>query len=186
MGNSDSVGLFIDPFHDQRTGYYFALNAGGVQFDAVSSEDNAGSEDSDIHDRTWDGIWQSAVMLEKWGWSAEFVIPFKTIRLPKAATQVWGLNLRRSIPRKHEAAYWNAVSRFDDTMRPSKSGTLTGLADLHVGHSLELVPFFSTTYRRAPWQPESQATDLNGGLDLRYGLSANLRGRKSHSGISAR
>jgi hypothetical protein len=93
MGNSDSVGLFIDPFHDKRTGYYFALNAGGVQYDAVSSEDSAGSEDNSIHDSTWDGVWHSAVTLEPWGWSAEFVIPFKAIRLPKAASQIWGLNL---------------------------------------------------------------------------------------------
>ncbi|HSS96085.1 MAG TPA: DUF5916 domain-containing protein, partial [Terriglobales bacterium] len=176
-GNSDSVSLFIDPFDDKRTGYYFSLSAGGVQFDALSSEDNSNSDDdtfSRINDSTWDGIWHSAAVVTDWGWSAEIVIPFKAIRLPKTKTQVWGLNLRRGIPRKHEVAYWSAVSRFDDTMRPSKSGTLTGLGDVHVGHALELIPFFSTTYRRAPWQPDSQGTDLNGGLDLRYGLAANL------------
>ena len=176
-GNSDSVSLFIDPFHDMRTGYYFSVSAGSVQFDALSSEDNSSSDDSPfsrIHDSTWDGIWQSAARLEEWGWSAEFVIPFKSVRLPRASTQVWGLNLRRSMPRKHEVAYWNAVSRFDDTMRPSKSGTLTGLDGLHVGHALELIPFITTKYRRAPWQPESAGTDLSGGLDVRYGLAANL------------
>jgi len=176
-GNSDSVSLFIDPFHDMRTGYYFSVSAGSVQFDALSSEDNSSSDDSPfsrIHDSTWDGIWQSAARLEEWGWSAEFVIPFKSVRLPRASTQVWGLNLRRSMPRKHEVAYWNAVSRFDDTMRPSKSGTLTGLDGLHVGHALELIPFITTKYRRAPWQPESAGTDVSGGLDVRYGLAANL------------
>ena len=176
-GGSDSVSLFIDPFHDKRTGYYFSVSAGGVQFDALSSEGNSSSDDSPfnrIHDGTWDGIWQSAVALEEWGWSAEFVIPFKAIRLPRTAIQVWGLNLRRSIPRKQEVAYWNAVSRFDDTMRPSKSGVLTGLDGLHVGHALELVPFFTTGYRRAPWQPESAGTNVSGGLDVRYGLAANL------------
>jgi len=176
-GNSDSVSVFIDPFHDKRTGYYFSLSAGAVQFDAVSSEDNSNSEGEPfdrIHDSTWDGIWRSAVTLEEWGWSAELVIPFKAIRLPKAAEQVWGLNLRRSIPRKHEVAYWSAVSRFDDTMRPSKSGIMSGLDDLHVGHALEMIPFFSTTYRRAAWQPDSDETKFTGGLDLRYGLAANL------------
>jgi hypothetical protein len=176
-GNSDSVGLFIDPFHDKRTGYYFGLSAGGVQFDALSSEDNSNSDDnpfSRIHDSTWDGIWQSAVMLEEWGWSAELVIPFKAIRLPRAEAQIWGLNMGRNIPRKNEVAYWNAVSRFDGTMRPSKSGTLTGLDGLHVGHALELIPFFSTTYRRASWQRGSEGTTLNGGIDVRYGLAANL------------
>ncbi len=176
-GNSDSVSIFIDPFHDRRTGYYFAVSAGGVQFDALSTEDNSNSDESPfdrIHDSTWDGIWFSAVSLESWGWSAEIVIPFKSIRVPRAAQQVWGLNLRRSIPRKHETVYWSAVTRFDDTMRPSKSGTMTGIENPHTGHDLELIPVFTTKYRRAPWQPQLAGTDVTGGLDLRYGLAANL------------
>jgi Domain of unknown function (DUF5916) len=87
---------------------------------------------------------------------------------------VWGLNLRRRITRKNETAYWQAVSRFDDTMRPSKSGTMNGLENLHAGHDLELIPFFSTNYRWASWQPELAGASSTAGLDMRYSIAPNL------------
>jgi hypothetical protein len=175
--NSDSVDILLDTFRDRRTGYYFSLNARGVQFDAISNEGsnrNDGDAFSRIHDSTWDGIWHSAASLESWGWSAEVVIPFKSIRISRAEEQVWGVNLSRTIVRKNESAYWVAVTRFDQTMRPSKAGVLTGLQEIHVGRNLELIPFFSTKYRRASWQPGLDGMNANGGLDARYGVAANL------------
>ena len=62
--NSDSVNIFLDPFGDRRTGYFFSLNVAGGQFDALVSEASG-------IDGTWDGIWESATRLESWGWSAE-------------------------------------------------------------------------------------------------------------------
>jgi hypothetical protein len=175
--NSDSVDIFLDTFHDRRTGYYFSVNARGIQFDATSNEggnNQNGDNFSRVHDSTWDGIWQSAAALQPWGWSAEVVIPFKSMRISRAAEQVWGLNLSRTIVRKYETAYWEAVTRFDSTMRPSKAGTMEGLENLHIGRNLELIPFFGTKYRRARWQPEHAGTSFNGGLDARYGLASNL------------
>jgi hypothetical protein len=46
LDGSDSVSFFIDPFHDHRTGYYFAVSAAGGQFDAISNEDNTNSDES--------------------------------------------------------------------------------------------------------------------------------------------
>ena len=46
---SDSVNIFLDPFGDRRTGYWFSINARGVQFDALLSEASG-------MDPTWDGI----------------------------------------------------------------------------------------------------------------------------------
>ena len=176
---SDSVDILIDTFHDRRTGYYFSVNSRGIQFDAISNEtssNNNGDQFSRVHDGSWDGIWYSAAALHDWGWSAEIAIPFKSVRLPRAGNQVWGLNLNRSIVRKNEIAYWQAVPRFDGTMRPSKAGTMTGIDGVHVGRDLELIPYFSTKYRGSPWLPGFDGASVNGGLDARYGLTQNLTG----------
>jgi uncharacterized protein DUF5916/cellulose/xylan binding protein with CBM9 domain len=174
---SDSVDIFIDTFHDRRTGYYFSVNSRGIQFDAISNETRS-NQDADpfssVHDGTWDGIWFSAAVLQEWGWSAEIAIPFKSIRLPRQTTQTWGLNLNRSIVRKNEIASWQAVTRFDATMRPSKSGTMTGIENVHVGRDLELIPYLSTKYRSSRWLPKFDGPSANGGLDARYGLTQNL------------
>lgn len=171
--NSDSVNILIDTFNDRRTGYFFSINSRGIQFDATTNE-GSGREGWEIHDDTWDGIWQSAASLEPWGWSVEVVIPFKSIRLPRNAEQLWGLNLGRDIVRKDENAYWTAVTRFDATMKPSKAGAMQGLENVRVGHNLELIPFITGRYRRTDWQPELNGAKGNAGLDARYGLSSNI------------
>ena len=177
LTRSDSVDVFIDTFHDRRTGYYYSVNARGIQFDAVSNETSSNNgEDlfSRVHDGTWDGVWYSAAVIEDWGWSAEIAIPFKSIRLPRESVQTWGLNLNRTIVRKNESAFWQAVTRFDGAMRPSKAGTMTGIENVHVGRDLELIPYFSTKYRSSPWLPKFDGASANAGLDARYGVTQNL------------
>lgn len=171
--NSDSVDILIDTFLDRRTGYFFSINSRGIQFDAITNE-GSGKTGWEIHDSTWDGIWESAAAIEPWGWSAEVVIPFKSIRLPHSADQVWGVNLAREIVRKNENAYWAAVTRFDETMKPSKAGLMDGLENVSVGRNLELIPFISSKYRRTNWQPELNGPQANFGLDARYGLASNI------------
>ena len=144
---SDSINIFLDPFGDRRTGYFFSVNARGVQYDALMKEGQP-------FDGTWDGIWQSAARLEDWGWSAEVAIPFKSIRFRPG--QTWGLNLGRDIVRKNENDNWQIVTRFDGFMRPSKAGLLTGIENVKSGRNLELIPYFSARTRRSAPQPPRQ------------------------------
>lgn len=174
---SDSVDILLDTFHDRRTGFYFSINSRGIQFDAISNEGNIATQGEgfgSVHDQTWDGIWQSAASLEPWGWSAEVVIPFRSIRVSHAPSQAWGINMNRSIVRRNEVASWIGVSRFDQTMKPSKSGDLLGLEHIEVGRNLELIPYFTTRYHRSPWLPAQDGGHLNAGLDARYVLAGNL------------
>jgi len=168
---SDSVDVLIDTFHDRRTGYMFSLTAAGVQWDGIVDESRGGG----FHaiDWSWDGIWYSATSVEEWGWSAEIVIPFKSIRLSQAASQEWGINLGREITRKNEFSYWVPVPRFEQGMKPSRTGALI-LEDIKVGRNLELIPFFRTANRSSGAQPELNKFSGSGGLDARYGLKANL------------
>jgi hypothetical protein len=161
---SDSVDIFLDPFGDRRTGYWFSVNARGVQFDGLLSEASG-------MDRTWDGIWRSATHWESWGWTAEIAIPFKSIRF--AAGRDWGINLSRDIVRKNERAHWQFVARFDGMFRPSKAGTLTGIERVRPGRNVELIPYFSARARRgAPLAAENKEK-YEGGLDVRWGLLPN-------------
>ncbi|HWR17815.1 MAG TPA: DUF5916 domain-containing protein [Terriglobales bacterium] len=169
---SDSVNIFIDTFHDRRTGYFFSINSRGIQFDALANEGRGDGFES--YDETWDGIWHSAATLHDWGYSVEVAIPFKSIRISSAANQDWGMNVSRDIVRKNESAYWVPVTRFDGVMKPSKAGDMTGLESVRVGRNLEVIPFFSTGYRRASWTPELDGAKGTAGVDVRYGLTANL------------
>ncbi len=161
---SDSVNIFLDPFGDRRTGYFFSVNARGVQFDALLTEASG-------MDGTWDGIWESAARIESWGWSAEVAIPFKSIRFHPG--QNWGINLGRDIVRKNENDNWQLVTRFDGFFRPSKAGLLEGIANVEPGRNIELIPYFSSRVRRGAPNPLDNSEKYEGGGDLRWGLLPN-------------
>jgi hypothetical protein len=171
---SDSVDILIDTFHDLRSGYFFSINARGVQFDAIVSE-TAGGSGFDLYDSTWDGLWESAAAIDQRGWTAEVAIPFKILRFPQRSPQTWGLNLGREIVRKNEIARWYPVARFDRVMKPSKSGALEGLEGIHAGRDLEIIPFTTLAERFHSNVPTFSGFHPSGGVDLRYGLTANLK-----------
>ena len=163
--NSDSINIFLGPYGDRRTGYFFSVNARGVQYDGLMKEGQP-------LDGTWDGIWQSAARLEDWGWSVEVAIPFKSIRFRLGES--WGLNLGRDIVRKNENDNWQIVTRFDGFMRPSKAGELTGIEGVRSGRNIEVIPYFSARTRRGAPSPLDNGQKYEGGADLRWGLGPNL------------
>jgi hypothetical protein len=162
--HSDSVDIFLDPFGDRRTGYWFSINARGVQFDALMTEVNG-------MDSTWDGIWQSAAVHTPAGWTAEVAIPFKSIRFIPG--REWGINFGRDVVRKNERSHWQFVPRYDGFFRPSKAGFLNGVAGIEPGRNLELIPYFSSRARRGAPNSAENKEKYDGGADLRWGLLAN-------------
>ncbi len=173
--NSDSVDILLDPFGDRRTGYFFSINSRGVQFDALATE-SAGASGFGIYDPTWDGIWESAAHIEDWGYAVEVAIPFKSIRFAPTSRgdHPWGINLGREIVRKNEDDRWVFVTRFDGVMKPSKSGILNGLREVEPGRNLEMIPYIAPRFRRGASDREENGNKVEGGFDLRWGLTSNL------------
>jgi len=128
-----------------------------------------------FYDATWDGIWESATTIDELGWTAEIAIPFKILRSPRQSPQTWGLNIGREIIRKNEVARWYPVARFDEVMKPSKSGVMEGLEEIQPGRDLELIPFAVTPNRFKSNIPSFAGFHPTGGLDVRYGLTVNLK-----------
>ena len=60
---SDLISVFIDSYHDRRTGYEFDVNPAGVKTDYAIFQD--GNEDV-----AWDGIWDVATRVDTLGWTA--------------------------------------------------------------------------------------------------------------------
>ncbi len=61
------------------------------------------------------------------GWTAEFRIPFKTLRFAGGDAHTWGINFARRVRRKTEVSYWSPVSRAYSIYRASSDGDLAGL-----------------------------------------------------------
>ena len=108
------------------------------------------------------------------GWSAEFAIPFRTLRYPAGDVQEWGINFQRNIRRRNETAYWAPLPRQYDLNRVSLAGTLSGLA-IPAQRNLQLTPYLLGASRQDGNFSEG-SPDHNGefGMDVKYSLTPSL------------
>ena len=63
--NSDWVGIGIDSRNDDKSGYWFAVNAAEVQLDVAIS----GSGGHGGFDNSWNAVWDSEVLFNDNGWT---------------------------------------------------------------------------------------------------------------------
>ena len=95
----DGVAILFDTFHDHRNAMVFATNPNGAEFDALIS-DEGGEVNVD-----WRGVWRVAAKRTADGWSAEFAIPFRTLRYPSdAAAATWGQRVPQHPPQERGRA----------------------------------------------------------------------------------
>jgi hypothetical protein len=170
----DSLFVTLDPFNTQRGGYFFGLNAHGVRFDGLYR--NVSEYYSD-----WDSIWDAATQRFDGGWTAEYVIPFKSLSFdPNSDT--WGLNFSRSLETRNEDMAWVSRNRRWD---PSSAGLMTGITGLDQGIGLDIVPSASLTNRRVlrndnpltptvETDPDTSDDDFEPSLDLFYKLTPQM------------
>ena len=148
FAGDDAIAILLDPFHDHRNGMVFATNPNGAEFEALVTDEGSLNID-------WRGVWEVKGARTPTGWSAEFAIPWQTLRYPEASgDEPWGINVFRVIRRKNEDVLWQSWQREGGGfLRVSRAGHLTGLADLpQQGLSLETKTFLLAGRRaRKSW-----------------------------------
>jgi hypothetical protein len=168
---ADHFVVFLDPFYDRRSGYYFMINAAGTLYDGALYND--GWDDS-----SWDGVWEASAKVDAQGWVAEMRIPYSQLRFQRADSYRWGIDFRRNIQRRNEQDWLvyqpkkgsGFVSRFPD---------LVGIESVEPGRSVELTPYVTT---KAEYLIHDAVDPFNdgsryvpdGGADLRMGVGSRL------------
>ena len=164
---SDMVWLFIDSYHDRRTGYEFGVNAAGVKTDAAIYDD--GNEDF-----AWDGIWDVATRIDSLGWIAEYRIPLSQMRYSRDRTHTFGIIVDRDIYRYSERESWPLLRQSKPGF-VSQFGPLEGLDDLEAPRKLEVVPYVVTkNASRIVNNAFGQRSSMSAGGDLKYRIAPNL------------
>ncbi len=168
----DGVAILLDPFHDHRNAFLFATNPNGAEFDALVSDESA------AYNSDWRGVWRVAARRTAEGWSAEFAIPFRTLRYPEESGQPWGLNVERMIRRKSEEALWSGWSRAEGGLhRVSGAGHLVGLRGLPRSKlNLEAKPYglVGATEDRQDDGTLPRETDVSAGVDVKWEVRSGL------------
>lgn len=70
----DVVIVVLDTYHDSRSAFWFMTNALNSQVDMRISDDGKSL------DTNWDAGWEVKTAISDSGWTAEFAIPFKSLR----------------------------------------------------------------------------------------------------------
>jgi hypothetical protein len=85
LTKDDSVAILLDTFYDRRNAFLFRTNSLGAQYDALLTD-----EGLDVN-VSWDEKWESVAVRTDKGWTAEIMIPFKSLRMGQEQEMVWGL-----------------------------------------------------------------------------------------------
>jgi hypothetical protein len=164
FAGDDVVAISLDTFHDHRSAFVFATNPNGAEFDALVTDE------SPTLNVDWRAVWRVAAARVPEGWSAEFAIPFRSLRYPVGESEaVWGFDVERIVRRRNEDTLWSAWSRAEGGLhRVSRAGHLVGLGGLpRSAANVELRPFGLASGSHGPAAGDDGAT-ARLGADLKW------------------
>ena len=120
----------------------------------------------------WDGDWQVRTKVFETGWSAEFAIPFRTLRYPQGRSQAWGLNIQRNIRRRNESSFWAPIPRQFTLYRLSLAGELRGI-EVPAQRNLKITPY--VLGKLEYWDQDATTSRIGDiGGDLKYSITPSL------------
>ena len=190
LRDTDSFQIILDTYLDQQNGFVFGTNPAGVEYDAQVTNEGAGSGaarrggggggagrrqqrgSGGGFNLNWDGAWQVRAQISDIGWTAEFAIPFRTLRYPTGDVQTWGMNFQRNIRTRNERAFWAPLPRQFNLNRLSLAGELQGI-EVPKQRNLKLTPYLlGDTVRRTGERTTTSTGDV--GADLKYSVTPSL------------
>ena len=175
LGDTDAFLMIIDGMLDRQNGFVFGTNAAGIEYDGqvtkegTDSNRNFGSGGINLN---WDATWRVRARIAEYGWSAEFEIPFRTLRFGSGEVQDWGINFQRNIRRNNEVAFWSPLDRNRNLYRVSEAGTLLGIKPPSQ-RNLQITPYGLASARRGG-DIDGTKTDTEFGIDLKYSITPSL------------
>ena len=188
LADSDSFQIILDTFLDRQNGFIFGTSPSGQEYDGQLVNEGAGGSGMGFggggqvggagggFNQNWDGVWQVRTAISEVGWTAEFAIPFRTLRFAAGREQTWGINFQRNIRRRNEQAYWAPLPRQYDLFRVSLAGQLSGVrAPEGLWRTLQVTPYVIGEAVNRADRPDRRTLGLGDfGGDLKYGVTSGL------------
>lgn len=161
----DYIGFVIDAIGDGN-GLGFGTNPLGAQDDWQFTGENENVNGD------WNGVWDVRTSVDAHGWTAEFRIPFRTLRYQSASARPWRFNVQRYTAARAEWSFWAAIPRRFFIERVSLAGMLLGVTPAPPPVNVQVKPFaLSARETRNSARP---GLDGKAGADLKYGVTPAL------------
>jgi len=182
LDNTDGFMFILDTYNDSQNGFVFGTNSIGIEYDAQVDNEGQGNFNANRQqggiiggfNLNWDASWEVKAQVGDYGWSAEFAIPFRTLRFNTGQDQSWGLNFQRMIRKTNEVVFWAPMPIEFDIKRLSLAGKLTGL-NLQNPGNLKIIPYgLGQVARNFEEEPSKTEFDAEFGADIKYNITPNM------------
>jgi len=178
----DNVGIIIDTFNDERSGFEFFVNPLGAQADMKMDDTNGWNEDS-----SWDAIWDSAGKITDFGYVVEMSIPFSSLRFPDVnGEKIWNIAGWRNYPRDVRMQMATHKSNRDIKCNLCQFEQLVGLENVKAAKNFQLTPTLTVSRQdqkpsvvnseghSVPGDWENGEVEVEPGLDVRWGITQDI------------
>jgi len=164
---NDLFGISIDGLLDKRNAAAFQTNPYGAQRELLISDGNN-------FNREWISLWSVKTKIYEWGWTAEFAIPWKSIRYKSGSDRI-GVILLRCMRRLNENVTFPAIPRVFTPYQMPYEAILTGLElPDDIGVNVQLNPYvLISTDRERKEGKTTQSNQLKVGGEAKWALSTN-------------
>tara|TARA_S200000501_G_scaffold94510_2_gene87815 strand:+ start:3893 stop:6100 length:2208 start_codon:yes stop_codon:yes gene_type:complete len=182
LDDMDSFIFILDTFNDNQNGYAFGTNAAGIEYDAqitkggenIARIGRFSSGAGGAFNINWDGSWTVKTKIHNDRWSAEFKIPFKTLRYKSEKTQEWGVNFQRVNASIQEVSHWSPINRQFTVNRLISAGALTGVSP-PLSQNIKFIPYFLTQRNSNSVDEEkTKAYESVAGFDGKVSIGSGL------------
>lgn len=172
IGTDDNIAIFLDTRNDKRSAIELRVNPRGVQADGIFNDANSNEDFSP------DFYYDTAAQITSEGWTAEFRIPFSSLRYSAADPQTWNILVWRNYPRDFRYAFHSAPMPRGANCVICFTHPLTGISDLPDAAHLVAAPYATAQQVSEPESGlgsdlDSGDADFDAGVDVKWTPSAN-------------
>ena len=171
LSDQDMIVVNVDPVGNRKFAHFFRVNPRGSIGDGLYNEDTSNEDFSpDIEFEVVTGVFDG-------GWTAEFRIPFASLRYTDPPSRRWSVMIYRVWPRDQQYRMSSSMLPRDQTCFLCLNEPLTGLDELPAARHLELTPNITlrgTATRTAADAPIQREHDVVPSVDMKWRPRADI------------
>ena len=172
IGTDDNIAIFLDTRNDKRSAIELRVNPRGIQADGIFNDANFNE------DFAPDFYYDTAAQITNEGWTAEFRIPFSSLRYSGADPQTWNILVWRNWPREFRYAFHSAPMPRGSNCVICFTHPLTGLTGLPEASHFVAAPYVTAQQSSGPEAGlgsdlENGDFETDAGIDVKWTPSQN-------------
>jgi len=138
IGTDDNIAVLLDTHNDKKTAIELRVNPRGIQGDAIYDDTNSSEDFSP------DFFYDTAAKIDSHSWSAEYRIPFSSLRYSHADPQTWNIIIWRNYPRDFRYAFQSAPLPRGSNCYICHTHPIVGLTQLPEAGHLVAAPYVTS------------------------------------------